>query len=116
MLSFDTEERKELLEPRWVESVVCVLGGRLGDIVTGRAGRGGGKACLIDPSLVPGVEVAVRTKMDRVGVWLGATTDLQLVAEVGRKLKAQLGTGISRIKFSIHREEKEGVKRPCLRI
>ena len=60
--------------------------------------------------------MAARRKMDRVEVWLGSTTDLQQVTEVGRKLKAQLGTGISRIKFSIHREEKEGVKRPCLRI
>ena len=60
--------------------------------------------------------MALRTKMDRVAVWLGTTTDLQLVAEVGRKLKAQLGTGKSRMKFSIHREEKEGVKGPCLMI
>ena len=75
-----------------------------------------GKASLGNPSVVPGVEVALRTKMDRVAVWLGTTTDLQLVAEVGRKLKAQLGTGKSRVKFSIHGEEKEGVKRPCLMI
>ena len=62
------------------------------------------------------MEVAVRRKMDRVEVWLGTTTDLQLVTEVGRKLKAQLGTGKTKMKFSIHREEKEGVKRPCLMI
>ena len=60
--------------------------------------------------------MAVRRKMDRVEVWLGATTALQLVTEVGRKLKAQLGTGKSRIKFSIHGEEKEGVKGPSLKI
>ena len=60
--------------------------------------------------------MAVRRKMDRVEVWLGNTTDLQLVTEVGRKLKAQLGTGKSRIKFSIHGEEKEGVKGPSLKI
>ena len=60
--------------------------------------------------------MAVRRKMDRVEVWLGTTTDLQLVTEVGRKLKAQLGTGKTKMKFSIHREEKEGLKRPCLMI
>ena len=65
---------------------------------------------------VSGVEVAVRRKLDRVEVWLGTTSDLQLVTEVGRKLKAQLGTGKSRIKFSIHGEEKEGVKGPSLMI
>ena len=62
------------------------------------------------------MEVAVRRRMDRVELWLGNTTDLQLVTEVGRKLKAQLGTGKSRIKFSIHGEEKEGVKGPSLMI
>ena len=54
--------------------------------------------------------------MDRLELWLGSTRDLQLITEVGRKLKAQLGTGKSRMKFSIHREEKEGVKGPCLMI
>ena len=62
------------------------------------------------------MEVAVRRKMDRVEVWLGSTTDLQQVTEVGRKLKAQLGSGKYRAKFSIHREEKEGVKGPSLMI
>ena len=71
--------------------------------------------CYRDYS-VSGVEVAVRRKMDRLELWLGSTTDLQLVTEVGRKLKAQLGTGKSRMKFSIHHEEKEGVKGPCLMI
>jgi len=97
MISFNTEERKDLLDQRWLEVLICVLGDRMGHIVTG-------------------VEVAVRRKMDRVEVWLGTTTDLQLVTEVGRKLKAQLGTGKTKMKFSIHREEKEGVKRPCLMI
>ena len=60
--------------------------------------------------------MAVRRKMDRVEVWLGSTTDLQQVTEVGRKLKAQLGTGRTKLKFSIHGEEKSGVKRPCLMI
>ena len=71
--------------------------------------------CYCDYSVL-GVEVAVRKKMDRLELWLGSTTDLKLVTEVGRKLKAQLGTGKSRIKFSIHGEEKEGVKGPSLMI
>ena len=62
------------------------------------------------------MQVAARRKMDRVEVWLGSTTDLQQVTEVGRKLKAQLGSGKYRAKFSIHREEKEGVKGPSLMI
>ena len=42
MISFNTEERKVLLDQRWLEAVICVLGGGLGQIVTGRAGRGEG--------------------------------------------------------------------------
>ena len=36
MLSFDTEEREALLDQRWLELLISVLGERLGDIVTGR--------------------------------------------------------------------------------
>ena len=54
--------------------------------------------------------------MDRLELWLGVTTDLHQVTEVGRKLKACLGDRKTKIKFSIHGEEKAGLKRPCLMI
>ena len=35
MLSFHTEERESLLDQRWLDLLISVLGGRMGDIVTG---------------------------------------------------------------------------------
>ena len=63
-----------------------------------------------------GVQVCVRGKEDRVEVWLGKTTDMTEVAAVGRKIKMQLGQGLAKMEFSIHNEEKEGFKGPCLMI
>ena len=63
-----------------------------------------------------GVQVCVRGKEDRVEVWLGKTTDMREVAAVGRKIKMQLGQGLAKMEFSIHNEEKEGFKGPCLMI
>ena len=37
MLSFDNEEREVLLDQRWLELLISVLGERMGDIVTGKA-------------------------------------------------------------------------------
>ena len=54
--------------------------------------------------------------MDRVEVWLEKTSNMREVAEVGRKVKQQLGFGSIKIEFSIHMEEKEGFKGPCLMI
>ena len=38
MLSFTTEEREALLDQRWLELLISVLGGRMGHLVTGRSG------------------------------------------------------------------------------
>jgi len=97
MISFATEEREERLDQRWLDLLICVLAGRAGNIVTG-------------------AEVCVRRKVDRLELWLGAVTDLHQVTEVGRKMKALVGSRNSKMKFSIHGEEKEGVKKPCLMI
>ena len=35
LLSFHTEEREVLLDQRWLDLLISVLGGRMGDIVTG---------------------------------------------------------------------------------
>jgi len=97
MLCFDTEERKTKLDNRWLELLFMVLSGRAGSIVTG-------------------AEVCVRRKVDRLELWVNDTTDLQQLKEVGRKLKTHFGPGKSQIKFSIHGEEKCGVREPCLMI
>ena len=36
MLSFNTEEREALLDQRWLEVLIAVLGGRMGHVVTGK--------------------------------------------------------------------------------
>ena len=66
--------------------------------------------------ILSGVQVCVRSKDDRVEVWLGKTHDMREVADVGRKIKMQLGQGLSKMEFSIHNEEKEGFRGPCLMI
>ena len=39
MLSFNTGEREALLDQRWLEVLLSVLGGRMGHVVTGRLTR-----------------------------------------------------------------------------
>ena len=116
MISFETEERKTLLDQRWLEVLILVLGNKLGDnIVTGKIKR---DFCSQSSHLwlMSGVEVAVRRKMDRLEVWIGNTNNLTKVTDLGRKLKTQLGSSKTKIKFSIHGEEKEGMKGPFLMI
>ena len=36
MLSFNTQERAVLLDQRWLDLLLTVLGDKMGDIVTGR--------------------------------------------------------------------------------
>ena len=35
MFSFNIEERKDLLDQRWLEVLICVLGARMGQPITG---------------------------------------------------------------------------------
>ena len=50
-------------------------------------------------------------KEDRIEIWIKDVTLMRGVVEVGRKIKNKLGLDISKkIKFSIHKEDKEGVK------
>lgn len=96
-LHYDKRERASRLDDRWMEVLLMALGNHLTSAVTG-------------------VQVCVRSKDDRVEVWLGKTHDMREVADVGRKIKMQLGQGLSKMEFSIHNEEKEGFRGPCLMI
>jgi len=89
----DKKERKAGLDDKWLELLLLLFGGKL-DSEDGEDG------------LVNGVEVCVRRQKDRLETWL-ATTDMRRVAEVGRRLKTQLGC--TTLQFSIHGEEKEGM-------
>jgi len=97
MIYYDKMERHHSLDDRWMEALLMVLGDHLDQIVTG-------------------VQICIRGKFDRIEVWLGKTSKMSSVAEIGRKLKKQLGEGAAKLEFSIHMEEKEGLKGPCLMI
>jgi len=97
LLHYEKRERAIRLDERWMEVLVLALGNHLNSAVTG-------------------VQVCVRGKEDRIEVWLVHTTDMREVVAVGRKLKMQLGQGLTKMEFSLHNEEKEGFKGPCLMI
>jgi len=97
MIYFDKNQRRGMLDDRWMEALLMVLGDHLGSSVTG-------------------LQVCVRGLFDRIEVWLGTSSKMRSVAEIGRKLKKQLGEDASKMEFSIHMEEKEGLKGPCLMI
>jgi len=96
MISYDRKERFTNLDDRWMEALLMALGEHMHKCVTG-------------------IQVCVRGNVDRVEVWL-EKTNMREVAEVGRKVKQQLAIGATKMEFSIHTEEKEGFKGPCLMI
>jgi len=96
MISYDRKERFTNLDDRWMEALLMALGEHMHKCVTG-------------------IQVCVRGNVDRVEVWL-EKTNMREVAEVGRKVKQQLAIGATKMEFSIHMEEKEGFKGPCLMI
>ena len=52
--------------------------------------------------------------MDRVELWVGNAGNVKAVLEVGRKLKAAVGSEKAKLEFSFHCEEKKGMRRPHL--
>jgi len=92
MVSFGKEERKEMLDNRWLEVLYMLLG----EQAEGESS-----------SVVTGAEACVRKKGDRLELWLGNVASMACVVKVGRKLKDKVK---SDIQLSIHSEEKEGVE------
>ena len=118
MLSFEKSERSSRLDERWMEALLMTLGNHLSQIITGRTLK---RPCVLVflptyPRSYKGVQVCVRGKQDRVEVWVGDISNMREVAGVGRRIKQQLGLGLAKMEFSIHTEEKEGFKGPCLTI
>jgi len=97
MIYFDKMDRHSQMDSRWMEVLLLALGNHLG-------------------LSVAGVQVCIRKKFDRIEVWLGNSSKMRSVAEIGRKLKQQLGFDATKMEFSIHTEEKEGLHGPCLMI
>jgi len=94
MVNFGKKERKEMLDNRWLEVLYMLLGEQVEE--------GASKT-------VVGAEACVRKKGDRLEVWVGDVASMGGVVKTGRMLKNKLMLGAEdKIKFSLHREEKEG--------
>jgi len=99
MVSCPRVERQDKLDKRWLEILFMMVG----DHMEGFSG------------LVNGAEACVRKKGDRLEVWLKDAGQMMGVVEVGRRMKKKLGLDANmQIKFSLHKEDKEGVKGPRL--
>jgi len=99
MITCPKVEREDMLDSRWLEVLCMMVGEHIGE----------------SSSQVNGAEACVRSKGDRLEVWVKDIKLMKEVLDVGRKVKNKLGLDTSRkIKFALHKEDKEGVKGPRL--
>jgi len=95
MVSCPKVEREDRLDTRWLEVLFMMVGEHMTEF----------------SGLVNGAEACVRKQGDRLEVWVKDASMMRGVVEVGRRVKSKLGLDSSKkIKFSLHREDKEGVK------
>jgi len=95
MVSCPRVEREDMLDTRWQEVLFMVVGEHMTEF----------------SGLINGAEACVRKQGDRLEVWVKDVSMMRGVVEVGRRIKSKLGLDTSkRIKFSLHKEDKEGVK------
>jgi len=99
MISCLKKEREEKLDKWWLEILIMMIGEHMDEF----------------SGLVNGAEACMRKKGDRIEVWLKDVGLMKGVVEIGRKTKEKVGLDVNRkIKFSLHKEDKEGVKGPRL--
>jgi len=99
MIPCPKKEREDMLDKRWLEILIMMIGEHMEEF----------------SALVIGAEACVRKKGDRIEVWLKDVGLMQGVVEIGRKTKETLGLDTNqKIKFSLHKEDMEGVKGPRL--
>jgi len=99
MVSCPKVERKDGLDTKWLEILFMIVGENVKD----------------SSGLVNGAEACVRKKEDRLEVWVNDVTNMRGVVDIGRMIKSKLGLDCSRrMKFSLHKEDKAGVKGPRL--
>jgi len=97
MASCPKVEREDKIDKMWFEILFMLVGEHLDEF----------------SGLVNGAEACMRKKGDRLEVWLKDVGLMRGVVEVGRKMKKKLGFDSSRkIKFSLHKEDKDGVWGP----
>eukprot|EP00092_Neocalanus_flemingeri_P010589 GFUD01011407.1.p1 GENE.GFUD01011407.1~~GFUD01011407.1.p1 ORF type:complete len:291 (-),score=92.06 GFUD01011407.1:60-932(-) len=99
MVSCPKVEREDRLDSMWLEMLFMMVGEHSKEFA----------------GLVNGAEACVRKQGDRLEVWVKDVGMMRGVVGVGRMVKSKLGLDTSkRIKFSTHKEDKEGVKGPRL--
>jgi len=99
MITCSKVEREDRLDSRWLEVLFMMVGEHMGE----------------SSRQVNGAEACVRKKGDRLEVWVRDISMMKEVLAIGRKIKNKLGLDITRkIKFALHKEDKEGVKGPRL--
>ena len=92
MVSFPKSQRQEMLDTRWMEVLVMLMGDHVGQMGS---------------MLITGAEVCVRKKGDRLEMWV-ANMNMKGIVDVGRLMrdKLQLDPRVN-IQFSIHKEESQ---------
>jgi len=99
MISCLKVERENKLDTMWQEILFMLVGEHLEEF----------------SGLVNGAEACARKKGDRLEVWVKEVSLMKGVVDVGRRVKEKLGLESNRkMKFSLHKEDKEGVKGPRL--
>ena len=99
MITCNKVERVDRLDSRWQEVLFMMVGEHMGE----------------SSRQVNGAEACVRKKGDRLEVWVRDISMMKEVLAIGRKIKNKLGLNTTRkIKFALHKEDKEGVKGPRL--
>jgi len=99
MKSFSKSQRQKMLDIRWMEVLVLLMGDHVGQL--------GSK-------LITGAEVCVRKNGDRLELWV-ADIDMVGIVEVGRLMKERLRLEPKEnIQFSMHKENIEGKGRSNL--
>jgi len=97
MIPCPRRERDEKLNERWLDILIMMVGEHMEEY----------------SGLVNGAEACLRKKGDRIEVWMKDVGLMKGVVEIGRRTKERLKLDASRkLRFSIHKEDKEGVKGP----
>jgi len=97
MIPCPKRERDEKLNEMWQDILIMMVGEHMEEY----------------SGLVNGAEACLRKKGDRIEVWMKDVGLMKGVVEIGRKIKERLKLDASRkLRFSIHKEDQEGVKGP----
>ena len=89
LLHLDNSQRKKLLDSYWVNIMLCLIG----------------EAFNAHSDLVNGAVVNVRTKGDKISLWLGDSSQQADVLASGKLLKELMGIGLNtKIGFEAHQD------------